>query len=347
MSRGSIFACAAVLVVLSAAPAAAQPPQDIFERKQAFVAAIRQFSISIAGRFGDEGRRLRADVDAMEAALREWDRAIAAFESALRGGRLDADAYIALGSVQLDRHRVQDAVRSFSAAAKLAPKRAEIHELIAMAHGLAGQPSAATRALARAAALRPDDVVVRYELARYAMESDAASRSPAVFTAFQNAAARHLASGAVAVTFSRAGAVAPDRRRRTDLSPAPYVAAFGALMDGRFEDAIAESRKALVGDPLLRPAGDDALLAAGADALRRGDVPGALRQFTAAVAASGSAESHRSLGTAYRLDDQLERSVEAYSTAIRLEPSDERARIGLADVLIDLERFDEAERGAA
>ena len=110
MSRGSIFACAAVLVVLSAAPAAAQPPRDIFERKQAFVAAIRQFSISIAGRFGDEGRRLRADVDAMESALREWDQAIAAFETALRAGRLDADAYIALGSVQLDRHRVQDAV---------------------------------------------------------------------------------------------------------------------------------------------------------------------------------------------------------------------------------------------
>jgi hypothetical protein len=91
MSRGSIFACAAVLVVLSAAPAAAQPPRDIFERKQAFVAAIRQFSISIAGRFGDEGRRLRADADAMESALREWDRALPR-SSRAPGGRLDADA---------------------------------------------------------------------------------------------------------------------------------------------------------------------------------------------------------------------------------------------------------------
>jgi len=115
MSRESIFACAAVLVVLSATPAAAQP-RDIFERKQAFVAALRQFSISIAGRFGDEGRRLRADVDAMESALRDWDQAIAAFEAALRNRRLDADAHIALGSVQLDRYRVQDAVRSFRAA---------------------------------------------------------------------------------------------------------------------------------------------------------------------------------------------------------------------------------------
>ena len=339
MPRRSILACAAVLVVL-ATPAAAQPPQDIFERKQAFVAAIRQFSISIAGRFGDEGRRLRADVDAMESSLREWDQAIAAFESSLRGGRLDADGYIALGSVQLDRHRVPDAVGSFDAAARLAPKRGEIHELLAMAYALAGQPASAARALARAAALRPDDVVVRYELARYAMESDAAARSAAVFTGFQEAAAKQLAGAAA---FARPGLLRQTAGVAPILPPAPYVGVFGALASGRFEDAIAKSREALVSDPLLRSAGDDTL-AAGADALRRGDVAGALRQLTAAVAATGSAESHRSLGTAYRLDDQLERSAEAYSTAIRLGPSDERPRLGLADVLIDLERFDEAAR---
>ena len=343
MSRGSIFACAALLVALSAAPAAAQPPQDIFERKQAFVAAVRQLSISIAGRFGDEGRRLRADVDAMEAALREWDLAIATFETALRAGRLDAAAYAALGSVQLDRHRARDAVRSFSAAARLAPKRADVHELLAMAHGLAAQPAEAVKALERAATLQPDNAVVRYEIARYAMDAGTAPGSTAAFAAFQRAAARHVASGTGSVTFARPGLLRQTAGVAPIFPPAPYVAAFAALTAGRFEDAIARCRQALAGDPLLRSADVDLL--AGADALRRGDVAGALRQLTAAVAAApGSAEAHRILGTAYRLDDQLERSIEAYSTAIRLAPTDERARIGLADVLIDRERLDDAER---
>jgi len=342
MSRESIFACAAVLVVLSATPAAAQP-RDIFERKQAFVAALRQFSISIAGRFGDEGRRLRADVDAMESALRDWDQAIAAFEAALRNRRLDADAHIALGSVQLDRYRVQDAVRSFRAAAALAPKRADIYELLATAHGLATQSAEAVKALERAAALQPDNAVVRYEIARYAMDAGTTPGATAAFAALQRAAARHEASGTGSATFARPGLLRQTAGVAPIFPPAPYVAAFAALTAGRFEDAIAQCRQALAGDPLLRAA--DADLLAGADALRRGDVVGALRQLTAAVAAvPGSAEAHRILGTAYRLDDQLERSIEAYSTAIRLAPTDERARIGLADVLMDMERLDDAER---
>ena len=45
---------------------------------------------------------------------------------------------------------------------------------------------------------------------------------------------------------------------------------------------------------------------------------------------------------ASRLDEQLEQSIEAYKAAIHLRPDDERARMGLADVLIDMERFSEA-----
>jgi len=367
MERSPVLGCGAtaalLLLALTTASAAPQSPAPcpgaacvpaaprqpttarIYERKQAFVAAVRQLSLSLAGRFGDEGRRLRADVDAMESALSEWDQEIAALETALRSRRLDAEAYTALGSVQLDRYRVQDAVRAFNAAAQLEPKSADIQELLAMAHGLARQPAAAVRALGRAAALRPDDAAVRYEIARYAMESDAALRSTEVFTTFQRVAARQLASGAGSITFARPGLLRQTAGVAPIFPPASYLTAFAALMDGRFEDAIAECRRALASEPLLQPAGDGDLLAAGAGALRQGDVPGALRQLTAAVAAApGSPEAHRILGTAYRLDDQWERSIEAYTNAIQLAPMDERARIGLADVLIDMERLDEAER---
>jgi tetratricopeptide (TPR) repeat protein len=344
MSQGPLFACAAALLVLSATSTAAQTPQDVFQRKQAFVAAIRQFSISIAGRFGDEGRRLQYDVDAMAAALRAWDESIAAFEQTLRGRRLEADDHVALGSVQLDRYRVPDAVRSFTAATRLDPKRVDLQVLLAMAHALGGQRNEATRALTRAAALEPGNVVVRYELARVTMEAGSPPRSNEVFTAFQAAAARTLATGG-SVTLTRPALVRQTAGVAPIFPPAPYVPAFAALTDGRFEDAVAQARAALARDPLAETSGDPGVLAASADLLRRGDVAGALRLATAAVAADPErAALHAVLGTIYRLDDQPDRSADSYSTAIRLRPDDERARLALADVLIDAGRLDDAER---
>ena len=50
---------------------------------------------------------------------------------------------------------------------------------MAMAHGLANHPSEAVRALKRAAEIQPDDVFVRYEIARYAIETGSSSSSSA------------------------------------------------------------------------------------------------------------------------------------------------------------------------
>ena len=53
---------ALLLLALSVAPAAAQSPwtgaAQVYERKQQFVAALRDLSIALTGRFGDEGGRL-------------------------------------------------------------------------------------------------------------------------------------------------------------------------------------------------------------------------------------------------------------------------------------------------
>lgn len=334
---------ALLVLVLAAAPAAAQSPTELFERKQAFVAALRQFSISIAGRFGDEGSRLAADADAMAAALRAWDESIAAFERTLRQRRLAADDYVALGMVQLDRARAAGAVRSFGAAAKLAPSRADIQQMLAMAHGRNGQRAEAVRALTRAATLEPQNVVVRYELARHAMETRTPPNAD-TFSAFQAAAAPHLARGAT-IAFASPGLLRQTAGVAPIFPPAAYVQVFDAIAAGRFDEAVAGARGAIAADVLVKP-GVPAAVAAGSDALRSGDVTGALRQLTAAVAATPeSAEAHRALGTAYRLDDQLDRSLYAYATAVRLTPANERARLAQADVLIDMDRLDDA--GAA
>ena len=147
-----------MLSVVSASAQGTQPwagAAEVYQRKQVFVAAVRDLSISLTGRVGDQGRRLGSDIDALETALRGWDQAIAGFETALRSRGLDAESDTALGTVYLDRFRLDDARRAFDAAAALDSRRADVHRFAAMVHDLAGRPADAARALGRAAALQP------------------------------------------------------------------------------------------------------------------------------------------------------------------------------------------------
>jgi tetratricopeptide (TPR) repeat protein len=349
MTRSRLVVLALALSAVSAPAQDAHPAwagaAEVYQRKQVFVAAVRDLSISLTGRVGDEGRRLRADIDTLETALRGWDQAIGALEAALRARGLDAESHTALGTVYLDRFRLDDAVRAFDAAAGLDPRRVDVHRFTAMVHDLAGRPTDAVRALTRAAAIQPGDVVTSYEIARHVMEMGDASPAQAGFTAFQDAALKQLGAPPIEPPFTRPGLLRQSSGVAPIFPPALYVHAFELLMTGRFEQAIGECRKALENDLLVQQSAGADRLIEGSAALRRGDVPGALKQLAAAVEADPSrSEAHRLLGIASRLDEQLEQSVAAYSAAVRLQPADERARLGLADVLMDMERFDEAER---
>lgn len=69
MSRA--LACVTALVLLAlASPANGQP-------KDAFLRALVDFANAAAGRYGDEGPALLAALDRMEAAVAEWDAAVA------------------------------------------------------------------------------------------------------------------------------------------------------------------------------------------------------------------------------------------------------------------------------
>src|SRR4051812_38031301 len=69
--------------------------------KNAFVAALRQFAESAAGSYGDEGPRLRGELDALQRSLDAWDAGIAAFERDARAATRSADLHAALGTVYL------------------------------------------------------------------------------------------------------------------------------------------------------------------------------------------------------------------------------------------------------
>ena len=86
-------------------------------------------------------------------------------------------------------------------------------------------------------------------------------------------------------------------------------------------------------------------LARGSAALRSGDVQSALSHLKAAVeSARDRAEAHRILAVAYRENDQRDESLEEFRAAIRLNPSDERARISLAEAFNAAGQDGDAER---
>jgi tetratricopeptide (TPR) repeat protein len=325
-----------------------QAATDIYRGKQEFVVAIRRFAVALSGTFGDEGPRLRADVDAMAEALRSWDRAIAAFEKDLQQGGHDADDHVALGSAYLDRFRVDEAIREFETAARLDPARADVHRLVALAHGLVNRPSDAIGALRTAVSLQPEDPVQYYELARYAIDTGRRTDALAALVTFREVAANKVSEGSNsndrAALFTHLGLLRQVPGVAPIFPPADYVAAFESLMKGAFDEAISRCRRAVETDPLLEASGNRTALE-GSAALRRGDLSAALGHLRAAADADPDrSEPHRVLAMALRLDEQFDRSLEEYRAAIRQRPTDERSRIALADLLASAERFADAEQ---
>jgi len=340
---------AAALLLLSAAPpraSAAQPAalcdgractsadhwtgaNDLHQLKVAFVDALRRFAEAASGSYGDEGASLRSTLDAAQRALESWDRGIVAYESRARSALVTADARAALGSVYLDRARIRDALTELTAAARIDPRRADVYELTAMAYELAGDSSNAVSSLEKAGAIEPQNLVTLYRIAR-AVAGDSSQKA---VDAQRRLDATHLASSAgdtSPLQFDRAGLLRQTSGVAPIFPPAHYVAAFQEIERGRYSEGIAALRLAVDNDPLVMPALNGAAVTAGAR-LRRGQLQAALSELRA-VEETPDAETRRVAGVAFWADEQYDRSIGAFTAAVKINPRDERARISLADV---------------
>jgi tetratricopeptide (TPR) repeat protein len=366
MSRPLAAALLVVLLPLQAAvrgqaspePSLSDPPSTtnrqlwidaaaIHQLKLPFVAALQRFLRAQAGTFGDEGDELERSVADMQAALTRWDGSIDAWQARVRRLPPTADAHVALATVFLDRHRPDDALRELAAAERIDDGRADIYSLRALAQESLPRPAQASRALARAAALDPDNPVPAYRLVRSVFQervSNPESRpsspeSRALHRALQRRPARAPAP------FERV-----DLLRQSDTAPifpqALYQPGFVALSTGDYAGAVNRFAEAIPRDPLLGGAPESrAARARAAALLRQGDLASAITMLEQEVKATpADAESHRLLGFAYAVDEQQGRALEHLRTAITRTPADERAWVALADVLISAGRFPEAER---
>ena len=352
---GSLLAL--VVTVVPVAPLAAQlTPEEAWatvaeanQRKQIFVGALRQLTVALAGTFGDEGPRVRSSIESLDVALAEWDRSILAFEARLRQASRPAEFHMALGAVYLDRDRMEEALREFIEASRLDPSRADAHTFQALSSALLNKPTVAAQALAKASSLNPGNRALLYSEARQlalAGQPDQAGETLRRF--IQSLPLQSIdrsASEAGGAPFERVALLRQVAGVAPIFPPALYADAFKLLTQGAYREAVDRMKQLAARDPLNDGWSQGDELARGSAALRNGDVQSALAHLKAAIESAPSrAEAHRILAVAYRENDQRDESIEELRTTIRLNPSDERARISLADALNAAGQDGDAER---
>ncbi|PWT84714.1 MAG: hypothetical protein C5B57_04305 [Blastocatellia bacterium] len=321
----------------------------ISQLRQEFAAGVKRFLVTVTG-FISEANVIRSSVESMDAALVSWDDAIRTFETSLPQSARSVDGHLTLGTIYMERHRLEDALREFDEALRQDPRRADVLKQMAVAYGLANMPSQAVLALERASALEPNDAITHYELARQHAKMGQETEAQSAFRVFRESRARQLSEARNADTtstpFERIGLPPQMDGVAPIFPPALYASAFALLAQGAYGEAILRFRQMSTLDPLSSESaqGSDRL-AQGRIALRQGDLQSALSHLRSAVAsAPDRAEAHRILGTAYGIDGQYDRSVEQLEAAIRANPNDERSRMALADVLATIGQFSRAER---
>ena len=314
------------------------PPYAYAQAKDAFVEGLTQLINALDGTFGDEGPALQAAVEAMTRGLAEWDARITKVESGFRADVAQAAPPAAarmratLGTVYLERGRVDDALAQFAAAAKLDPSLAQVHVLRGLAYERANRSAEARDAYRAAWDAKPDEPTAAYLVLR--TEPTASAPLMALRTAVgRRAESMNPSSGdgfPVADLLDDASAKVPL------FAPAAYGHAFTLIRQGRYDEALTALTQAVAADPLVT---DRALQSVdakdGIAAFHRGD----LRAATASLEAASkgdpqSAEVRRIHGMTTAVAKLHDVSLASLREAARLNPRDERVRIALADVQV-------------
>jgi tetratricopeptide (TPR) repeat protein len=326
-----------------------QPGDKISQLRQDFATALRQFVAALAG-FGGDGSAVRSSIESMDTALARWDEAIRTFETAPTPPARSAEMPLALGTVYMGRHRLNDALREFGEAVRLEPGRADGHTLMAMAYSLADKPADAALAFLRASAIEPDNPSTSYELARLRARMGQGKEAQSALRMFRESVQKQLAMtrtpDTASAPFERAGLLRQTAGELPFFPPALYSAGFALLTQGAYGEAIVQFRQAAAVDPLSADSGQASdRFQQGRSALRQGDLPLALRHLRSAVALDpGRTEAHRALGSAYWADGQYDRSIDELTAVLRANPNDERTWLALADVLATIGQFSRAEQ---
>jgi tetratricopeptide (TPR) repeat protein len=321
------------------------PPLAHAQAKDAFVEGLSWLINAVDGSFGDEGPALAAAIDAIARGLAEWNARVSGVESGFRADIAKAAPPAAarmratLGTVYLERGRIDDALAQFSAAVELDPSLAQAHVLRGLAYERSNRAAEAAAAYRAAWQANPEDATTAYLVLR----TDPATRE--ALAALRAAVARRAeAENPAAEGFAVADLLDDASVAVPLFSPAAYGEGFALIRQGKYDEALARLREAVAVDPLVT---DRALQSdeakRGITALREKNMRVAIAELDAASTRSPqSSEVHRILGMALAAARQHERSLMHLREASRLNPRDERSRIAIADVLVAMGKPDAA-----
>jgi len=287
-------------------------------QRQAFVDAVAELAQATEGVYGDEGPRVGPALDAMSRALDTWDGRLESLEEVARGMPLVPLAIYRRGFEQL-------------AGGELRPAIAELRRAASTDPLVTGSPSEARRVqgLVYWAESKFDKTIEQLEAAIRLNPVDERSRL---------ALSRVLTSAGRDIDAQR---VLQDTLRVIPASGrAHWWLATSYERVNRFADARSEFEQAAAhavagSAPLL---GAVARLASGA-----ADNAGAVDVLRRAVAADpANAEWHRLLAGAYLLEDHPDDALAEFAAALRIDPRDADAHLGVGQIHLNAGRNAEA-----
>ena len=339
------------MLAFLAATAILAVPRHTAAQQAAFTQALTELTAAIEGTYGDEGARIAPALDRMSAALTVWNREIEAGEEAVAAalpGKSHSDIAarrISLARMYAERGRFTDVLPQLDAALLLDPRRADAHVLRGLVLRALRRHVEAAEAFQSARSLDAREPLTAY----YAFQAATAIANAAAAAEASRDLAdsyRSLAKGAARgkrVPFARLVTIQTPADGPPLLPLAAYKQPYGWLARGEYETAIAEFRRAVPLDPLVAdPASRAPATTRAVSAMRQGRLMEARSLLEHSDALGRSSEANRILGLIYWADSDYEKGVEQISTAIRLSPRDERARLALSRILSSAGKDDEA-----
>jgi tetratricopeptide (TPR) repeat protein len=306
--------------------------------KRDFLDALGRFSLALSGSYGDEGSRLPALLDALDRARGRWDNVIGGYETAMKADvakaapPLAARMHVALGAVYVDRGRLSDALREFTSAAALDASRADAPAFEGLAHRRLNETPAAIASMRRAYALDPSNATLAYVFGRQLLRSGAVDEASQLFRRFRDTPAP---SSGNRVSFLTADLIPEQPGVEPFFPPVLYADGFAELQRGDLAGAVAAFRDAVARDPLAVTGIETGAQTQAAAAFRDGNLADAQQRLTTAIElAPDRAEPHRVEGLVRLAARRYNAAIESMRAAVRLDPRDERARLGLADALV-------------
>ena len=313
----------AVLTLL-AAPSPARAQKAAFSQAVADLAA----ATAVPGNPGTDTRR--PAIARMDSALAEWDRSLAAMETASRAELPGAaptralDLRVTLAREYLDRGRLDDAVRELAAARALAPGQAGLALTAALALEASGRHDEAAAAFREAWSLDSKNPGTVYYALRRPGALVGEERSRALATLIEVQSHRPSAAPAAPAAFASIGLITDGFSRAPVAGDATTAEGFALLTASRYREAVTALQQGVENGGKASGDSPRALLGQARANEAAGQFADARRAYERALRGTLAGRSilHVGIARLAQVEGDLDGATRHFVAAARLNPYD-------------------------